>query len=49
MKLFNFVVDTVKLCQYYFGFDLPVMIEKRSDKFLNHFKQLKLNLTVHYK
>ena len=39
MKLFNInVIDTVKLCQDYFDFDLPsVMIEKRRKIFLARF------------
>ena len=48
MKLFNTnVIDTAKLCQDYFGFDLPsVMIEKGRDKFLNRFKEFELNIAV---
>jgi len=39
MKLFNTnVIDTVKLCQDYFEFDLPsVIIEKRRKTFLARF------------
>jgi len=38
VKLFNInVIDTVKLCQGYFDFDLPsVLIEKRRQTFLAH-------------
>jgi len=46
------VIDTVKLCQDIFGFNLAsvinVMIEKRRDEFLYRFKQFVLNLMVHY-
>jgi len=40
MKLLKFnVVDTVKLCQDYFEFDLPiVMLEKRRENFLKRFE-----------
>jgi len=45
MKLFNTnVMDTVRLCQDLFGFELPsVLIVKRKAKFVDKFEQFTRN------